>query len=134
VKVADVKDIIEKKTIMNLLSAFPLATKHYLRDEYAHEYEEVNEYLSVFPEILTKPATPDPKRKVFNRQKDLPNGKVKPDEERMPNFVAPSNASGEILYYIGAYFDQISERNMVDRSVQRLLQNCNTHNLKLLIF
>ena len=47
IKAGHVKDVVEKKTIMNLLAAFPLATKHYLRDEYAHEYTEVKEYLSV---------------------------------------------------------------------------------------
>lgn len=118
IKATDVQDVVEKKTIMNLLSAFPLATKHYLRDEYAHQYTEFKEYISVFPELLIKPATLD-----SNAKKNQANH-VNGNEQQSPNFVAPSTASREILYYIGTYLDHICERDMIDRGAMRILQNC----------
>jgi len=99
-KARDTKDVVEKKTILNLLSAFPLATKHYLRDEYAQEFEEVREYLSVFPEVLyRRPTTGE--AATAPAMRGLANGKGKvAQEEAIPSFVAPSNVPSIIVYYL----------------------------------
>ena len=116
VKEDEAKDVVEKKTVMNLLAAFALSTKHYLRDEYSHDYDEVMHYLSAFPENITKPPRPPIK---------LLNGTAKEKATvEVPSFTAPSNTPGEIMYYLGAYLDSIAERELVNVHVMRILQDC----------
>lgn len=48
VKNHDAKNIVEKKSAINLLIAFAVATKHYLREEYSYEFEDLR---SLIPHI-----------------------------------------------------------------------------------
>jgi hypothetical protein len=114
VKEKDAKELVEKRTVMNLLAAFPLAAKHFLRDEYAHDYPEVQAYLTAFPENFTKPTSEEIK-KLMGSPKE--RAKV-----NVPDFTAPSNTPSEITYYLGAYLDTILERRTVSSDVMYQMQ------------
>lgn len=43
---AQAKSIIEKKSAVNLLIAFAVATKHYLREEYSYEFGDLKNLIS----------------------------------------------------------------------------------------
>ncbi|KAF9090996.1 hypothetical protein BGX29_011192 [Mortierella sp. GBA35] len=45
----ETRDLLEKKSAINLLVAFAFATKHYLREEYGYDYEDMVDLLTHIP-------------------------------------------------------------------------------------
>ncbi|KAG0377063.1 hypothetical protein BGX24_006784 [Mortierella sp. AD032] len=45
----ETRDLLEKKSAINLLVAFAFATKHYLREEYGYDYEDMIDLLTHIP-------------------------------------------------------------------------------------
>jgi hypothetical protein len=53
VKGKEAKDLMEKKSAINLAVAFVLATKHYLRDEYSYDSEDIRTLINHLPRLST---------------------------------------------------------------------------------
>ncbi|KAI6157318.1 UPF0187-domain-containing protein [Pisolithus tinctorius] len=53
------KTLLEKKTVINLLEAYAIAVKHYLRREDGIEYEDINPYVKFLPKY-TLPSSISP--------------------------------------------------------------------------
>lgn len=53
------RDALEKKGCMNLLLAFAVATKHYLRNELGHKYTDLHHLLIHLPEFTPGQKHPD---------------------------------------------------------------------------
>ncbi|KAF9920640.1 hypothetical protein BGZ67_001100, partial [Mortierella alpina] len=45
----ETRDLLEKKSAINLLVAFAFATKHYLREEYGYNYDDMIDLLTHIP-------------------------------------------------------------------------------------
>jgi putative membrane protein len=101
------KDLIEKKSALNLLVAFVIATKHYLREEYSYEYEDVQELISHLPRF----ATPSSNRPLSAQSKAK---KAVVTKFEAHDFIAPTNIPIEISYYISGYLRNVSARGLVD--------------------
>ncbi|CAO3694778.1 unnamed protein product [Umbelopsis ramanniana] len=78
-----VADILAKKTAINLLAAFAVSTKHYLRQEYNHDYEDLKFLIAHIPKY-TMPSSNESYEDQVN----------KPDKwKRWLNPVAGTNGS-----------------------------------------
>ncbi|KAF9142422.1 hypothetical protein BG015_000900 [Linnemannia schmuckeri] len=53
----ETRDVLEKKSAINLLVAFAFATKHYLREEYGYEYEDMVDLLTHIPKYSLPTST-----------------------------------------------------------------------------
>ncbi|KAG0298288.1 hypothetical protein BGZ97_004126 [Linnemannia gamsii] len=53
----ETRDVLEKKSCINLLVAFAFATKHYLREEYGYEYEDMVDLLTHIPKYSLPTST-----------------------------------------------------------------------------
>ncbi|KAG0289343.1 hypothetical protein BGZ96_007094 [Linnemannia gamsii] len=53
----ETRDVLEKKSAINLLVAFAFATKHYLREEYGYEYEDMIDLLAHIPKYSLPTST-----------------------------------------------------------------------------
>ncbi|KAF9085015.1 hypothetical protein BGX27_003641, partial [Mortierella sp. AM989] len=51
------RDLLEKKSAINLLVAFAFATKHYLREEYGYNYEDMADLLAHIPKYSIPTST-----------------------------------------------------------------------------
>ncbi|KAG0323968.1 hypothetical protein BG004_003575, partial [Podila humilis] len=51
------RDLLEKKSAINLLVAFAFATKHYLREEYGYNYDDMVELLAHIPKYSIPTST-----------------------------------------------------------------------------
>ncbi|KAF9108771.1 hypothetical protein BGX29_007061 [Mortierella sp. GBA35] len=53
----ETRDVLEKKSAINLLVAFAFATKHYLREEYGYEYDDMVDLLTHIPKYSLPTST-----------------------------------------------------------------------------
>ncbi|KAF9190143.1 hypothetical protein BGZ50_000356 [Haplosporangium sp. Z 11] len=53
----EARDLLEKKSAINLLVAFAFATKHYLREEYGYDYDDMIDLLSHIPKYSLPTST-----------------------------------------------------------------------------
>ncbi|KAG0280813.1 hypothetical protein BGZ95_008605 [Linnemannia exigua] len=53
----ETRDVLEKKSAINLLVAFAFATKHYLREEYGYEYDDMIDLLTHIPKYSLPTST-----------------------------------------------------------------------------
>ncbi|KAF9930022.1 hypothetical protein FBU30_000935 [Linnemannia zychae] len=53
----ETRDVLEKKSAVNLLIAFAFATKHYLREEYGYDYEDMIDLLAHIPKYSLPTST-----------------------------------------------------------------------------
>jgi len=94
------KDVVEKKSVLNILVAFAFATKHYLREEYSYEYPDLKELICHLPKYSTPIST-----------KPLLSAQKKEDEAFRRNahdLETPTNIPIELSYYIAAYLSRFS--------------------------
>ncbi|KAG0052661.1 hypothetical protein BGZ83_002318 [Gryganskiella cystojenkinii] len=54
---AETRDLLEKKSAINLLVAFAYSTKHYLREEYGYDYEDMVDLLTHIPKYSIPSST-----------------------------------------------------------------------------
>ncbi|KAF8934942.1 Bestrophin, RFP-TM, chloride channel-domain-containing protein [Dissophora ornata] len=54
---SETRDLLEKKSAINLLIAFSFATKHYLREEYGYNYDDMVDLLSHIPKYSIPTST-----------------------------------------------------------------------------
>ncbi|KAG0314808.1 hypothetical protein BGZ99_007846 [Dissophora globulifera] len=52
----ETRDLLEKRSAINLLVAFAFATKHYLREEYGYNYDDMADLLTHIPKYSTPTA------------------------------------------------------------------------------
>lgn len=88
----DSQNIVEKKSAINLVLAFAVATKHYLREEYGYKYADLSNLLS---HITTTHATP---RNVSISHKETFDDVITTQRD-----VNCTNIPLEISYYIASY-------------------------------
>ncbi|GJJ71236.1 ion channel-forming bestrophin family protein [Entomortierella parvispora] len=53
----ETRDVLEKKSAINLLVAFAYATKHYLREEYGYDYDDMVDLLTHIPKYSLPTST-----------------------------------------------------------------------------
>ncbi|KAI9597203.1 Bestrophin/UPF0187, partial [Syncephalis fuscata] len=86
-----VRDTIEKRSAINLLIAYAVSTKHYLRAEYGSDYPDLRSYLNHIPKYNTPTSVE-------------PNGTK----------VRPSNLPLEITIYLTSYIHQQKVKTSID--------------------
>ncbi|KAG0207327.1 hypothetical protein BGX28_001377 [Mortierella sp. GBA30] len=63
----ETRDVLEKKSAINLLVAFAFATKHYLREEYGYNYDDMIDLLTHIPKYSIPTST-----QPMNWRTDIP--------------------------------------------------------------
>jgi len=116
VKEVDAKDIVEKKSALNLCAAFIVSTKHYLREEYAYDYEDYEGLLEHLPKFYM-PSSNMP------LEKQLKEGKGKRSEFSAYDQSTPTNIPIEMSYYLSSYIKHIDETQMADNWTVATMQN-----------
>jgi len=97
--------IIEKKSAINLLIAFVFATKHYLREEYAHDFEDLQPLIN----HLRRFSTPTSNTSLKSQRKVKVHCKYMAHD-----YITPSNIPLELVYYISGYVNAVNEMSMAE--------------------
>ncbi|CAG8508970.1 18078_t:CDS:2 [Rhizophagus irregularis] len=120
------KDILEKKTAINLLLGFAVATKHYLREEEGSNHEDLKYLISNiksslpgFAPIEDQDLTENKIREnlKLGRQSSLKmfKPKVKPHQRRKGTPIPVShNLPLEITLYLSSYIDTLAQKKKTD--------------------
>jgi putative membrane protein len=106
VKEEDGNDMLEKKSAINLLLAYAVACKHYLREEYSYEYDDLRPLIGHLPKMFKEP-----------------HAKHKTHNSSAINYAPPTNIPLQISYYIGIYIDSVRKKEKWDTSVSGMLLN-----------
>ncbi|KAF9425184.1 hypothetical protein BGZ76_003387, partial [Entomortierella beljakovae] len=94
----ETRDLLEKRSAINLLVAFAFATKHYLREEYGYNYEDMVDLLAHIPKYSIPTSTqpmdwrtdiPTPLEEIQQQQQ----GKTSYLSEKNQQHVTTSNIS-----------------------------------------
>lgn len=115
VKELDAKDVVEKKSVLNILVAFAVATKHYLREEYSYEYDDLKDLINHLP----KYATPSSTQSLESQEKK----KDKIFRLNAHDLETPSNIPIELSYYIASYLSSVNSRGLIDTPILTPMQN-----------
>ncbi|ORZ21732.1 Bestrophin, RFP-TM, chloride channel-domain-containing protein [Lobosporangium transversale] len=107
VQETETRDLLEKKSAINLLVAFAFATKHYLRDEYGYNYDDMIKLLSHIPKYSI-PTSTQPMESKQALAFDL---------------LTPTNIPVELSYYIGSYIKSCSNKGKIDASSVTVMNN-----------
>jgi putative membrane protein len=99
------KHVVEKKSAINLLVAFVFATKHYLREEYSHDFEDIKPLLN----HLRKFSTPSSNLSMKNQKKKKAECRYTAHD-----YVTPSNIPLELHYYISSYVNSVNSRSLAE--------------------
>ncbi|KAI6135868.1 UPF0187-domain-containing protein [Pisolithus croceorrhizus] len=117
------RTLLEKKTVINLLEAYAIAVKHYLRREDGIEYEDINPYVKFLPKYaLPSSIPPQPCTMHHRRPKDGDEAeKGRPDLEcsRPVHYQGSSLISGTATL-VSSHTHHLSENNS-DGNAQNLL-------------
>lgn len=146
----ETRDLLEKKSAINLLVAFAFATKHYLREEYGYNYDDMVDLLGHIPKYSIPSST-----QPMDWRTDLPTplgtlqaenashlanvvahdatetAKVKNRGRRHQvkkqalayDFLTPTNIPVELSYYIGSYIKSCSNKSRVDAATLTMMNN-----------
>ncbi|KAG0265222.1 hypothetical protein BG011_005265 [Mortierella polycephala] len=144
----ETRDLLEKKSAINLLVAFSFATKHYLREEYGYDYDDMIDLLNHIPkysipssthamdwrmDIPTDLNTLAPEHRQ-NQQNTTSNMSSEPDSNSTYHltradqtlafdFLTPTNIPIELSYYIGSYIKSCSNKGKVDAATLTMMTN-----------
>ncbi|KAF9113969.1 hypothetical protein BGX27_000432 [Mortierella sp. AM989] len=101
----EIRDLLEKKSAINLLVAFAFATKHYLREEYGYNYSDMIDLLAHIPKYSI-PTSTQPMDWRMDLPIDLgtlsPNSQTTQRQQRQTSQMS-SNSAQE---HFGASFSQ----------------------------
>ncbi|KAI9597202.1 Bestrophin/UPF0187, partial [Syncephalis fuscata] len=114
------EDLIEKRSAINLLIAFAVASKHYLRAEYGSNYRDLYEYLNHIPKYNTPTSvepTHDPTLDKEHRRRASITAKT--DLNQAIN----SNLPLEITIYIQSYIRLLRKRNDIEAPYATAMEN-----------
>ncbi|KAF9991261.1 hypothetical protein BGZ75_000014 [Mortierella antarctica] len=149
----ETRDLLEKKSAINLLVAFSFATKHYLREEYGYDYDDMVDLLTHIPKYSIPSST-----QPMDWRMDLPtdlnslspnqaqhqqasnvsaqsNGttpleqgtrqrrQAKVQQALAFDFLTPTNIPVELSYYIGSYIKSCSNKGKVDPATLTMMNN-----------
>ena len=115
----DARTVVGKKSALNLCLAFVVATKHYLREEYSYEFDDLKCLISHLPKFNTPSS---------NLSLD------EQDQKRLPRltrpFMAfdhstPTNIPIEISYYIMSYIKYVTEKSLAPAWITGAMQTGN---------
>ncbi|KAL1920825.1 uncharacterized protein VTP21DRAFT_11460 [Calcarisporiella thermophila] len=119
-------DVLSKKGAINLLLAFAVATKHYLRAEFGTNYDDLRELLAHIPQYSSSAINtavlepPSEKRllmlKLIPCLRDLPDAARSLEFSHLPWYYAqksedsppPGNLPLEISYYLSSYIREVN--------------------------
>lgn len=140
----ETRDLLEKKSAINLLVAFAYATKHYLREEYGYNYDDMVKLLAHIPKYSI-PTSTQPMEWRVDVPTDLghlsPNGQESTPAPTRPSaelrarraskatqalafdFLTPTNIPVELSYYIGSYIKACSNKGKVDPATLTMMNN-----------
>jgi putative membrane protein len=134
----DSKSVIEKKSAINLLVAFAVATKHYLREEYSYEFLDLKHLISHLP-VFHTPSSNVPMsyqhqsedaggisdcNLAFVEHRRRKHSCVK-DPLKARDVVTPTNIPIELSYYIASYINSCREQDKCDEATYTLMQTGN---------
>ncbi|KAK3809489.1 MAG: Bestrophin, RFP-TM, chloride channel-domain-containing protein [Benniella sp.] len=146
----ETRDLLEKKSAINLLVAFAFATKHYLREEYGYNYDDMAGLLTHIPKYSIPISTqeldwrddlPTPhntvKRdgQVYHLSEATPQPNTEPKVKNRIrkqqvqkqalayDFHTPTNIPVELSYYIASYIKSCSNKARVDASTLTVMNN-----------
>ncbi|KAF9920867.1 hypothetical protein FBU30_009189 [Linnemannia zychae] len=148
----ETRDLLEKKSCINLLVAFAFATKHYLREEYGYDYDDMVDLLTHIPKY-SLPTSVEP----MDWRLDIPTSPLEsltPTAQQQQNtttsqmsgrasatftrgrarrqsrsqalaydFLTPTNIPVELSYYIGSYIKACSNKGKVDPATLTMMNN-----------
>ncbi|CAG8434989.1 7718_t:CDS:2 [Ambispora gerdemannii] len=117
-----VRDIIEMKTVINLLLGFAIGTKHYLREKEGSDQPDLK---SLIGGIQTKPSGCE-KLEDPNRAQKSPKHKKKPHERRNCQVVENHNIPLEISLYLSSYIQTQVEKKLDSPVITAMLNSLNT--------
>ncbi|KAF9206606.1 hypothetical protein BGZ49_002171 [Haplosporangium sp. Z 27] len=148
VKETETRDLLEKKSAINLLVAFAFATKHYLREEYRYDYEDMADLLTHIPKYSIPTSTEPmdwrmdvPTNSEFLSPKmqqerqtssvstarvsaTLPRNRVRRASQQLAfDFLSPTNIPLELSYYIGSYIKNCQRKDKVDPATLTMMNN-----------
>ncbi|KAJ2955546.1 hypothetical protein NQZ79_g8473 [Umbelopsis isabellina] len=139
-----VADVLAKKTAINLLAAFGVATKHYLRQEYSHEYEDLKYLIAHIPKYtmpssneslqdqVDKPSSwqrwlhPTSGTNGIRKRKSIFHTKSKSrstlavnpeanlNEKEVAHFRGSNNIPLEISLYLSSYINSQRNKDLLD--------------------
>ncbi|KAF9431169.1 hypothetical protein BGZ94_007620 [Podila epigama] len=138
----ETRDLLEKKSAINLLVAFAFSTKHYLREEYGYDYEDMADLLTHIPKYsipssaqpmdwrLDIPSDTQESRRQQRQSSCLStHSETNPRNRRASmsdlafDFLTPTNIPVELSYYIGSYIKSCSNKSKVDPATLTMMNN-----------
>ncbi|KAF9909533.1 hypothetical protein BX616_011130 [Lobosporangium transversale] len=146
----ETRDVLEKKSAINLLVAFAFATKHYLREEYGYNYDDMIDLLTHIPKYSLPTST-----QAMDWRDDIPTAlsslqQQRPNAEKLVNrkatfneaqvhkrsrrhqakmqalafdFLTPTNIPVELSFYIGSYIKSCTKKELVDSATLSVMNN-----------
>ncbi|RKP06959.1 Bestrophin, RFP-TM, chloride channel-domain-containing protein [Thamnocephalis sphaerospora] len=114
------EDLLEKQSVINLLTAFSISTKHYLRAEYGAEYRDLHQYVAHIPKYCT-PTSIEPMADPTHDKRHRRRASL--EAKHFPMNAASSNLPLEILVYINSYIRLLRKRNTIDPPVASTMEN-----------
>ncbi|KAG0222032.1 Bestrophin, RFP-TM, chloride channel-domain-containing protein [Mortierella sp. GBAus27b] len=136
----ETRDLLEKKSAINLLVAFAFATKHYLREEYGYNYDDMADLLTHIPKFSIPTSTqpmdwradlPTHLSEIAAQQQDPEVNRVKNRSRRHQikkqalayDFLTPTNIPVELSFYIGSYIKSCNNKGRVDAATLTVMNN-----------
>jgi len=128
------KSTVEKKSAINLLVGFAVATKHYLREEYSYDFADLKHLISHLP-VFHTPSSNVPMSyqeemdhctlEVTDLASTMTRRKkhscVK-DPLKARDVVTPTNIPIELSYYIASYIMSVRDKGQCDEATYTLMQ------------
>ncbi|KAG0360964.1 Bestrophin, RFP-TM, chloride channel-domain-containing protein [Gamsiella multidivaricata] len=110
---SETRDLLEKKSAINLLVAFAFATKHYLREEYGYDYEDMIDLLTHIPKYSIPTST-----QPMDWRVDIPTDleKLKP----INHLQSPQQQNQSLMGHTSATYTQDIRARRASKSQQAL--------------
>lgn len=113
------KSILEKKSALNLVLAFVIATKHYLREEYSDQYEDLKILIGHLPRFNTHPSIKPPEVSEKKNKMAARTARLKAYDHPTPTKIPI-----ELSYYILSYIKYVIEDNSAPSWAVSTMQAC----------
>ncbi|KAG0005826.1 hypothetical protein BGZ80_009411 [Entomortierella chlamydospora] len=147
---SETRDLLEKKSAINLLVAFSFATKHYLRGEYAYDYDDMVGLLTHIPKYALPTSTEpidwrndvptsldqiQPQQQGNATASNISQGRlstsdVRPRRRRQTkkqalafDYRTPTNIPIELSFYIGSYIRSCAIKGKPDAGTLTIMNN-----------
>jgi hypothetical protein len=115
VQVNSTKDLVDKKSALNLTLAFAISVKHYLREEYSYQYADLKDLIVHIAKYSTRASTgqnpkPDvaiPVESSDGKSKDKKGGRLLAQAD-----IPPTNIPLDILTHLNTYGNYLVQNNL----------------------